>query len=162
MISANHLKIVTVAKVGSMNFIGPNLKREFKTHPVHTHDIQVLRNALEKERDTLLVTGIRNPIDRNLSYLFQTFDDYCPTCLRTRANGYNGEDGRIPEMKDNIDSIGAKRVIELFSNKNITTRLITGFGNSLRSLESESSSSTKKKDTRYTNTTTGIRCWSIR
>lgn len=46
----------------------------------------------------MIVVGIRNPIDRNLSYLFQTYNDNFYNDVKTKTNKYNGEMCYIHDM----------------------------------------------------------------
>lgn len=66
----NEVHVVTVAKVGSANFLHV-CKEKYKTY--HTHSLLHLKNILKNKKNILIIVGIRNPVDRNLSYLFQTF-----------------------------------------------------------------------------------------
>lgn len=97
----NKVNIITAAKVASANFIHCRYNRP--VHTYHGHDVRVIKNTINNERNCLMIVGVRNPIDRNLSYLFQTFDDNFLNDVRTRHNNYQGEYCYIPEMKGITD-----------------------------------------------------------
>ena len=65
----------TVAKVGSSNFLSCNYSQSAKIHVHHGHSLLTLQNTLNNKSNCLIIVGIRNPIDRNLSYLFQTYNE---------------------------------------------------------------------------------------
>ena len=50
-----------------------------------------LRDVLNNKSNCLIIVGIRNPIDRNLSYLFQTYKDKDYNDVKTKKNNYKGE-----------------------------------------------------------------------
>lgn len=57
-----------------------------------------LQDTLNKKSNCLIIVGIRNPIDRNLSYLFQTYNDENYNDVKTKKNNYKGEKCYIPEI----------------------------------------------------------------
>lgn len=67
----------TVGKVGSANFLKCKYSQSTNIH--HGHSLLELQNTLNTKSNCLIIVGIRNPIDRNLSYLFQNCN----------INGYN-------------------------------------------------------------------------
>ena len=90
--------INTVAKVGSANFKACEYSQTEKKH--HGHSLLRLQNTLNKKSNCLIIVGIRNPIDRNLSYLFQTYNKNYYNDVRTKKNKYKGEFCYIPEVYD--------------------------------------------------------------
>ena len=104
----NEVHVVTVAKVGSSNFLHV-CKEKYKTY--HTHSLLHLKNILKNKKNILIIVGIRNPVDRNLSYLFQTFRNNFYNTVCTKKNNYKGENAFISDMNlnSNID-----KIIELF------------------------------------------------
>ena len=107
----NKVKIITVAKVGSANFLYCNY---FQTKNVdHGHSLLDLKNTLNNENNCLIVTGIRNPIDRNLSYLFQSFNDNFYNNVQTKINNYNGEYCYIPDISSDKTPIWEDSNIEI-------------------------------------------------
>ncbi len=106
------VKIVTVAKVGSTDF---SLSCKKKYNTTHRHSLLYLREIIEKEKDTLIITGIRNPIDRNLSYFFQCYTDKQHNDVQTKKNNYNGELGIVNfNLKTNTSTI-----IDLYFKKDM-------------------------------------------
>jgi len=94
-IKSNKLAVITVAKVGSTNFFCCKYKNI--KNILHSHDIRDIDNILKNESNYLIVVGIRNPIDRNLSLLFQTFNKP-NTYVKTKINNYKGNSSRISNM----------------------------------------------------------------
>ena len=90
--------INTVAKVGSANFLKCKYSQSTKIY--HGHNLLTLQIALNNKSNCLIIVGIRNPIDRNLSYLFQTYDKKCFNNVRTKKNNYKGELCYIPKVYD--------------------------------------------------------------
>ena len=105
----NQVKILTVAKVGSANFLHCNYDNNVKK--VHGHNINEIRNTLNNNSNCLIIVGIRNPIDRNLSYLFQTYRNNFYNDVKTNKNKYKGEFCHIRSMNLKTDP---KHVIELY------------------------------------------------
>jgi len=81
------LRVITVAKVGSASF-KLNLEKKYKV--IHSHSLELLGNVLDAGGATV-VSGIRNPVDRNLSYFFQTHRMRGYNGFKTRKNNYKGE-----------------------------------------------------------------------
>ena len=112
----------TVAKVGSSNFL--TCKYSQSKDVSHVHNLLKLKDALSKKSNCLIIVGIRNPIDRNLSYLFQSFNDKFYNDVGTRMNNYEGEFCYIPKMTDNENPIyknsnikikfSAEKIIDLY------------------------------------------------
>ena len=88
----------TVAKVGSSNFLNCKYSQSTKIH--HGHSLRTLQNTLNNKSNCLIIVGIRNPIDRNLSYLFQTYNDNFCNDVKTKKNSYKGELCYIPKVYD--------------------------------------------------------------
>ena len=88
----------TVAKVGSANFLECKYSQSKKIQ--HGHNLLTLQNTLNNKSNHLIIVGIRNPIDRNLSYLFQTYADKSCNDVRTKKNNYKGEMCYIPKVYD--------------------------------------------------------------
>lgn len=102
-ISFKEVKVITVGKVGSANFLFCKYSQTENIH--HGHSLLTLQNTLNKESDCLIIVGIRNPIDRNLSYLFQTFNDNFHNNIQTKKNNYKGEYSYIPGMSQDTSPI---------------------------------------------------------
>lgn len=103
--------INTVAKVGSANFLYCTYSQTKDI--IHNHSLSTLKNTLNNKSNYLIIVGIRNPIDRNLSYLFQSYNDRFYNSVRTRKNNYKGEFCYIEEMvKDK--HLSSEKIIELY------------------------------------------------
>lgn len=99
-IKFSKVKIITVAKVGSANFLNCKYSQLIYNKQnkdiFHGHNLLTLKNTLERDRNSLIIVGIRNPIDRNLSYLFQTSSNYYPNDVKMKKNNYRGQLAFIP------------------------------------------------------------------
>lgn len=110
-ISFDKVKVITVAKVGTSNFVNCKYSKTKNIH--HGHSLLTLQNTLKNENNCLIIVGIRNPIDRNLSYLFQTYNNTYHNDVRTKANNYKGEYCYISEMsEDKLPS--SEKIIDLY------------------------------------------------
>lgn len=110
-ITFNKVEIITVAKVGSANFLNCHFYQT--TNVKHGHSLLNLRNILYNKSNCLIIVGIRNPIDRNLSYLFQTYKDNKYNDVKIKNNSYKGEFCYIPNMAKN-KFICAEKIIDLY------------------------------------------------
>lgn len=108
------IEIITVAKVGSSDF----LHSCKKIHPtIHSHSLLHLKRILINHKNRLIIFGIRNPIDRNLSYFFQTYNDDFYNNVRIKANNYKGEYNYIKEIRRNkINNVNTERLIKIYFN----------------------------------------------
>lgn len=121
----NQVNIITVAKVGSANFLHCNYSQTQNIK--HNHSLLRLQSVLNNESNCLIIIGIRNPIDRNLSYLFQTFNDNFYNDVKTKKNNYKGEYCYISELSRDITSIynnnnsinnlSTKKIIDIYFNQ---------------------------------------------
>ena len=84
-----NLPINTVAKVASASFLHSLKDKYPKIH--HGHSLFDMKNVIDHARDTLIISGIRNPLERNVSYFFQTFSDKFYNDVKILANNYKGE-----------------------------------------------------------------------
>lgn len=110
-LNVNKIYINTVAKVGSASFLHSLKAAGFDVH--HGHSLAALKNTLDNEENCLIVSGIRNPLDRNLSYFFQTYSDKFFNDVKTAKNEYKGENCFVLE-KDEINSISPIKIIDIF------------------------------------------------
>ena len=101
----------TVGKVGSANFLKCTYSQSKDIN--HSHSLLELQNTLNKKSNCLIIVGIRNPIDRNLSYLFQTYRDKYYNDVKTKKNNYKGENCYIAEMSNNIFH-SSEKIIDLY------------------------------------------------
>ena len=85
----DNIHINTVAKTASASFLD-SLKDKFpKIH--HGHSLLDLADVIKNRRNTFIISGIRNPLDRNISYFFQTFADDFFNDVKISKNNYKGE-----------------------------------------------------------------------
>ena len=118
----NNIYIITVAKVASTNFFICNYKNKInKKH--QGHSLLDLKGILLNCKNSLIIVGVRNPIDRNLSYLFQTKDNNFFNDVKTKNNNYKGEHCFIPGIKPNTSY---KEIIKLYFKKIIIIHLMNG------------------------------------
>ena len=115
MLTFDKVNVITVAKVGSANFLNCDYNQTKKKS--HGHSLLKLRNILKYDSNSLIIVGIRNPIDRNLSYLFQTYSDNYHNDVKMKKNMYKGENCFIPELNNNIESISLDKLINLYFNQ---------------------------------------------
>jgi len=108
------IEVITVAKVGSSDF----LHSCKKIHPTkHKHSLLRLRKIVNNHTDTLIIVGIRNPIDRNLSYFFQSYDYEFYNNVKTKVNNYKGEYNYINKfVKTKIKNISTEEIIQRYFN----------------------------------------------
>ena len=88
----------TVGKVGSANFFHCKYSQSTNIH--HGHSLLTLQDTLNNKSNCLIIVGIRNPIDRNLSSLFQTHNQNFYNDVKIKKNSYKGELSYIPELYD--------------------------------------------------------------
>jgi hypothetical protein len=81
-IDINDIHVVTSMKVGTFNFIESlvqhicNIEKKSSYDfdiSNHTHNLEYFKEILEKDRNKLIITCFRNPINRNISFYFDTF-----------------------------------------------------------------------------------------
>jgi hypothetical protein len=101
----------TVAKVGSSAFLHSLKGAEFNVH--HGHSLELLRKVFTQESNCLIVSGIRNPLDRNISYFFQTCTDNFYNDVKTKKNGYKGENCFVME-RDEFNKISPIQIINIY------------------------------------------------
>lgn len=126
MINFNKVVICTVGKVGSANFLSCHYSQTKNIK--HSHNLLTLKNVLKHQSNCLIIVGVRNPIDRNLSYMFQSFNDKFYNDVKTKKNNYKGEycyiegmtDDKLPVWKNkNIRiKLSSEEIIDLFLKQN--------------------------------------------
>ena len=110
----DRVSIQTVAKVGSTNFRFCEYT-QVKDNINHGHDVGEIRRILDNSSNCLIIVGVRNPIDRNLSYFFQTYNDDFYNDVKTRKNNYEGEFCYISEISNiPVQHIKVNRLIDLY------------------------------------------------
>lgn len=110
-ITYDRIIINTVAKVGSANFLKCNYSQSKDIS--HGHSLLELQNILNTKSNSLIIVGVRNPIDRNLSYLFQTYNNEYYNNVQTKKNNYKGEYCYISKMVNN-KFLHSEEIIDLY------------------------------------------------
>lgn len=106
-----HINVITVAKVASSAF----LKMFTGILPVfHRHSLQYLKDVLQKNNQ-LIITGVRNIHDRNISYFFQTYYYNKMNDVKIKANKYIGENCYL-FPKEEIYTKTDDDIIDLINN----------------------------------------------
>lgn len=105
------VEIITPAKVASASFL-----ESFKPHYTtkHGHSLLRLKQLLNTNSNLLFITGIREPISRNMSYFFQTYRDDFFNDVKTSKNGYKGEYCYMPEA---INCRTTEEMIDMFFSR---------------------------------------------
>jgi hypothetical protein len=114
----DNIEVITLAKVGTTNF-SSSLQRVYTNglEHVHTHGLNILEHILNNNKKNLIISGIRNPLDRNMSYFFETF--YMQSCepILKYNNAYNSIQNTFVCNKHEIIDIKTNELIEIFKNK---------------------------------------------
>ena len=110
--------INTVAKTASASFLH-SLKTKYpKIH--HGHSLLDLKNVIESRENTLIISGIRNPLERNISYFFQTFSDDFFNDVKMQENDYKGEYCYVMSKEELLEA-SPLELIEVFRNQDYHT-----------------------------------------
>ncbi len=106
------MEICTVAKVGSKTiWESAKLTNKYKIH--HIHSLYWLRERFVKIPNQITIVGIRNPLDRNISYFFEDYDSKYRTDVKIAKNKYKGEMMFFCEH-DDICKYSANELINVF------------------------------------------------
>ena len=89
MSSYNNIYVINPAKVASASFYHGLKKKYNKVY--HGHNLSMLKNKLDNEKNNLFICGIRDPVSRNESYFFQTKNDKFHNDFKIKQNEYMGE-----------------------------------------------------------------------
>ena len=86
----DNINVITPGQVGGFNFYSfpccPGSKRKRLSFSLFK-----LKNILDTQQNNLIIVGIRNPVDRNLSFYYQSkFAKYIDV-LKMKKNNYNGK-----------------------------------------------------------------------
>lgn len=110
-----NIHVVTVAKVASATFNILMRKNNFQS-VTHTHDLSYLRDVLNRSKHNLIISGIRDPIARNLSYYFQGFQNPYHSQFKIKSNNYTGEviEGVWKNRELQIDYTDVTKAIDNF------------------------------------------------
>ena len=104
------IRIITVAKVASSAF-KHSLHEKYKIS--HGHSLLQLKEVIENESNTLVISGIRDPLSRNLSYFFQTYSDEKNTGVLCEGNKYKGDKCYVMKREKILD-VTTDKIIALF------------------------------------------------
>ena len=108
-ITPDNIDTLTVAKVGTSNF-SCSLNRE------HYHGLNNLLYILNKSNPSLIISGIRNPLDRNISFLFDTY--YMIDCEpRIKSNNFENIQNTFICKQEELQNIETTDLIEIFKKK---------------------------------------------
>lgn len=109
-IKPNNIYIITPAKVGSTNF-----SSTFRRN--HTHGIDVVEHLIKNVSEPqLIISGIRNPLERNISYFFETY--YMKDCEpRLKINNYKNIQNTYVCDNNDIYNYDIDLLINLFKMK---------------------------------------------
>ena len=110
-LNIKNIDIITVAKVASSAFLH-GLQSKYKTS--HGHSLKYLKEVLTKS-DSLIISGIRNPLDRNISYFFQTYHDNFFNDMQMKVNNYEGE-YCYEFPKENLKNISIEEICKMITN----------------------------------------------
>ena len=111
------INIITVGKVGSLNFFTYPCCPANKRKTV-SHSLLELKNVLNTSNN-LIIVGIRNPIDRNLSFFYQMHEATFTNVLKMSKNNYNGKN--IVINNKDINNISINDTINNYFNTDIHT-----------------------------------------
>jgi len=112
MVTCKKIEIITVAKVGSTSLKNA-LEKKFKV--LHRHSTEHLAQVLN-DSNVFIICGIRNPLDRNISYFFQTYHQNFNNDVKCSSNNYKGENGFICKKKE-IENMDQREIIKNFFSK---------------------------------------------
>ncbi len=108
----NKMEICTVAKVGSKTiWESAKLTGKYEIH--HIHSLFWLRKRFKNIPNQITIVGIRNPLDRNISYFFEDYDSKYRTDVKIAQNRYKGEMMFFCEH-DEICKYSANEIINVF------------------------------------------------
>ncbi len=106
------MEICTVAKVGSKTiWHSARLTNKYKIN--HIHSLNWLRERFVKIPNQVTIVGIRNPLDRNISYFFEDYGSKYRTDVKTAKNKYKGEMMYFCDY-DDICKYTAEEIINVF------------------------------------------------
>jgi hypothetical protein len=104
------VRIITVGKVASSAF-KHSLNKCYKVS--HGHSLLQLKDTIENETNTLIISGIRNPLARNISYFFQTYSDEKNAMVLCEGNKYKGDKCYVMK-REAILNTSTDAIIKLF------------------------------------------------
>ena len=108
--NTDNIKVIVMGAVGGQNF-----KYTFNAN---TYSLLELKNILNTSNN-LIIMGIRNPIERNLSYFYQLYQiQSFTTFIKTKKNNY---EGRNIDLISKITTISNEEAINRYFNMDIHT-----------------------------------------
>tara|TARA_Y100000741_G_scaffold24397_2_gene17632 strand:- start:6235 stop:6987 length:753 start_codon:yes stop_codon:yes gene_type:complete len=90
-LNINSIEIITLPKVASSSF-EKTLEKKYKTN--HCHSLEHLNNIINNSNNTLIISGVRNPIDEIISLFFYGYDKIYlkeQSTIRYKKNNYKGQ-----------------------------------------------------------------------
>ncbi len=105
------VKVISLPKTGTST-IYHNIKNKYIC--THSHSLNKLKYDLN-HRNKLIIVGIRNPIDRNISEFFQNMNLNFLTDLEIKRNNYRGEYNYISDF-ESLSKKTTNEIINLFFN----------------------------------------------
>ena len=119
-LNITNVHINTVAKTASSSFIYSIKNKYPNKYPNihHGHSLLDLKNVVEKCDNTLIISGIRNPLERNVSYFFQTFPHNYNNDVKTAANEYKGENCYVMSVEELLKSSTLELISAFINQKN--------------------------------------------
>ena len=108
--------ICTPAKVASASFLY-SIQPSFSKKVQHRHCLETLKNTLQGENN-LIITGIRNPLDRNVSYFFQHCHLEHHNDFKTSVNNYEGEYCYVMPRDELLETDTLELINLFFSHQN--------------------------------------------
>ena len=116
-LNINSVLICTPAKVASASFL-ESIRHLFPESIYHRHSLKELKHTIENKENTLIISGIRNPLDRNISYFFQHYCLEIQNDFRTLANNYEGELCYVMTREELLETSTLKLIDLYFEHQN--------------------------------------------
>ena len=108
--------VIVVGSVGGTNFTSYTFNEV--NNNIFSYSLLELKNILNTSNN-LIIMGIRNPIERNLSYFYQLYEiQFFTTFIKTKKNNY---EGRNIDLISKITSISNEEAINRYFNMDIHT-----------------------------------------
>lgn len=105
------IKIISLPKTGTST-IHHNIEKKYISR--HNHSLNKLKYDLN-HKNKLIIVGVRNPIDRNISEFFQNINFNSLTDLEIKKNNYRGEFNYICDF-ESLFKKSTNEIIDLFFN----------------------------------------------
>lgn len=81
----NFVKVntITLPKVGSKTLAA---SCRVNYHVLHRHYVSLIKKIINNKTNNLIIVGVRNPIDMNLSFLFESYDKHFYNIVKSKEN----------------------------------------------------------------------------